>query len=80
MDLVLLSFSRFVARTKTCAIWLQALGWLDNNMSFEPLWDKFNLVNKKVSRRRHLKYASFSNRIKDCEEELGALLTSPIPQ
>lgn len=49
-------------------------------MKTGSLWEKFNLLKCKVSKWHHLKYTSTSSSLKECEDELSAILTNYVPQ
>lgn len=57
-----------------------ANSWMDSFLSNGSLWDKLNLLRGRVSKWQHLKCTSVNLRIKECEEELRALLVSPVSQ
>lgn len=52
--------------------------WEGIDHSLCPFWDKMNRIKKAVSRWQKVNYSSSVNRFKDCERELGALLTGSI--
>lgn len=48
-------------------------------MPYRSLWDKLNAVKSKVKKWQKTIYIRLFNRIKECEEELGAPLNCHVP-
>lgn len=53
--------------------------WRDSIALYGSLWNRLRIIRVNVSRWQRSRYASHSNRIKECEVELTSLLTGPIP-